>query len=313
MKPAVRTLALGLVVTPLLFGAAMAQTSLTPFGPAEPGKKAEPLEITADSSLEWLQSDQAYVARGNAVATRGNASVYADTLTAFYKEDDKKPPAAEGGAAKNPADISPSKKASGNVGEIWRAIAEGNVRIVSNGRTAYGDKAVYDVDRKVVVLTGKDLKVITPTETVSARDVIEYWEEPQLAVARGAAIARKGEDTLSGDVLTAKFEKGETGSMQMQNVDAFGNVVITTAKDVVRGAQGTYDMKTKQARIVGPAKLVQNGKNAPVVVAAPPPAAGQPTTPRVRGLFVPKDKEENAAASATPAAATPTAAPAGQR
>jgi len=44
-----------------------------------------PIEISADSGIEWQQNAQIYVARGNAVAKRGATEVHADTLTAHYR------------------------------------------------------------------------------------------------------------------------------------------------------------------------------------------------------------------------------------
>jgi lipopolysaccharide export system protein LptA len=276
-----------------------AAAQLTPFAePADKNDKA-PLEITADGTLEWLQDVRAYVARKNAVATRGPSILHADTLTAFYRESPKD-------AKKPPAEPKPEhKKGESNdadPGQIWRVIAEGGVKIENNGRTAYGDRAVYDVDKKVVVLTGGDLKVITPIETVTAKDSIEYWEETETAVARGNALARKKEDTLAGDVLVAHFTKDEKGSTSLNQVEGFGNVVITTPKDVVRGAHGTYDMRTRRATISGPAKFAQSKTAGPPAPGTPPgPAKTAPV--RVRGLFVPKNADDKPTAAAPGASA----------
>jgi lipopolysaccharide export system protein LptA len=283
-------LALALIASP-------AAAQFTPFGPAEDKNDKAPLEITADGTLEWLQEARAYVARKNAVATRGPSSVHADTLTAFYRESPKK-------AEAKPSAPAHKGQSEGDPGEIWRVVAEGNVKIENNGRFAYGDRAVYDVDKKVLVLTGGDLKVITPIETVTAKDSIEYWEATQTAVARGHALARKRDDTLAGDVLVAHFVKEENGSTTLHQVDGYGNVVITTPKDVVRGNQGTYDMHTRKAVITGPGKFAQAGSGAPAPGTPPgPPKAVTPTAPRVRGLFVPKNADEKQKPAA-PAAAS---------
>src|SRR6202043_2222900 len=44
-----------------------------------------PIEISADSGIEWQQDAQVYIARGNAMAKRGATEVHADTLTAHYR------------------------------------------------------------------------------------------------------------------------------------------------------------------------------------------------------------------------------------
>src|SRR5579872_3499682 len=45
-----------------------------------------PVQIQADSGIEWDQNAHLYVARGNAVATRGPSEVHADVLIAHYRE-----------------------------------------------------------------------------------------------------------------------------------------------------------------------------------------------------------------------------------
>ena len=45
-----------------------------------------PINIQADSGIEWQQNQQLYIARGNAVATRGPAAIKADTLIGHYRQ-----------------------------------------------------------------------------------------------------------------------------------------------------------------------------------------------------------------------------------
>src|ERR1700756_107137 len=101
-----------------------------------------PIEVSADSGIEWQQDAQVYIARGNAVAKRGTTEVHADTLTAHYR---------------------PSK-ASGGENEIYRLDADGHVTIKGERQTVVGDQAVYDVDQQIGIVTGKVLKVATATE-----------------------------------------------------------------------------------------------------------------------------------------------------
>src|SRR6266700_2365678 len=92
-----------------------------------------PLQIQADSGIEWQQDAHVYVARGNAVVTRGPGELHADTLIAHYRE-------AKGG---------------GNTGattEIYRVEAEGRVTLKRDAQTVVGDRAVYDVDQAIAVV-----------------------------------------------------------------------------------------------------------------------------------------------------------------
>ena len=191
-----------------------------------------PLEINADEGIEWQQKTQAYIARGNARAAQGDVAVHADTLTAYYRE----------------------KQGGGTT--IWRIDAENRVRIVSPTQRAFGDKGIYDVDNGILVLTG-NVRMETDTDRITARDSLEYWEKRNLAVARGNAIAERGENKLRADVLTAHFVKDATGKSRVKQVDAFDNIVITTPDEIVRSDRAVYDVETGIARLTGSVKITR--------------------------------------------------------
>ena len=178
-----------------------------------------PIEISADDGIEWQQKSQAYIARGNARAVQGEVTIFGDVLIAYYRK------VPQGGT------------------QIWRMDAIGNVRIVSPEQTAYGAKAVYGVESGVLVMTGKPL-LVTKTDRITARDSLEYWEKRAIAVARGNAIAIRGDKRLRADVLIAYFVKGKDGKSEMQRIDAFDNVLISTPTEIVRAQRGVYNVKT---------------------------------------------------------------------
>src|SRR6266478_1382754 len=152
----------------------------------------QPIQIQADSGIEWQQDAHLYIARGNAVATRGPGEIRADTLIAHYRE-------AKGG---------------GNTGantEVYRVEAEGHVTLKRDAQTVVGDRAVYDVDQAIAVVTGKNLQLTTPTDTVTARDSLDWYDQKQVAVARGNAVATRNGKTVKGDVLTAYLVKTAPG------------------------------------------------------------------------------------------------------
>src|SRR6266851_2279994 len=147
-----------------------------------------PIQIQADSGIEWQQDAHIYIARGNAVVTRGPGEMHADTLIAHYRE-------AKGG---------------GNTGantEIYRVEAEGRVTLKRDTQTVVGDRAVYDVDQAIAVVTGKGLQLTTPTDVVTARDSLDWYDQRQIAVARGNAVATRNGKTIKADVLTAYLVK----------------------------------------------------------------------------------------------------------
>jgi lipopolysaccharide export system protein LptA len=236
----------------------------------------EPLEINADEGIEWRRDEQTYIARGNALAARGRIAVHADVLIAHYR------PAASGGT------------------EVDRIDAEGNVRIVSPSETVYGDRGAYDVIGGVMVLVGKDLRLVGEKDVITARDSLEYWEKRQIAVARGDAEAVREDKRIKADVLTAHFTPGGKGELKLTKVDAFGNVRVSTATEFARGDNGVYYVEREFATLSGSVKITReenqlNGEYAEVDLATgvsrllggPPGSEG---VTRVRGLLVPKRK-----------------------
>jgi lipopolysaccharide export system protein LptA len=148
---------------------------------------SRPIDISADNGIEWLQQQQVYVARGHAVARRGTTEVDADTLVAHYRPGKSKN--AEGG------------------NEVYRLDADGHVVIRGPNDTVVGDQAVYDVDRQLAIVTGKRLQLTTPTDVVTARDSFEWYDDKEIAVARGNAVAMRGDRHIRADVLTAHLTK----------------------------------------------------------------------------------------------------------
>src|SRR5713226_7836938 len=160
----------------------------------------QPLQIQADSGIEWQQEAHLYIARGNAVAIRGSSEGHADTLVAHYRE-------VKGSNT--------SSNTGGNT-EVYRVEAEGRVTLKRDAQNVVGDRAVYDVDRAIAVMTGNGLKLTTPTDTVTARDSLEWYDQKQVAVARGDAVAIRNGKTIKADILTAYMvktapEPGKTG------------------------------------------------------------------------------------------------------
>jgi len=199
--------------------------------------EAQQLEITADKSLEWYQEQNLYVARGNAKAVQGGLSVSADLLTAHKR--------VESGKAQSKTD-----KGVGS-SDIDRMTAEGNVVILNGSGKISGDRAVNDVDQNVVVVTGNDLRYESGDQIVTAKESMEYWQDKKLAVARGNAIAVKGENHIAGDILTAEFKAQPDGKDELNTITATGQVTVLTKNDTVRGDKGVYDAPRDTAVITG--------------------------------------------------------------
>jgi lipopolysaccharide export system protein LptA len=199
-----------------------------------------PIAITASDGIEWRQEQREVIARGNARAVRQNVTVAADRLTAFYRP--------KSGAPSQPAQtVGTGPDTGGN--EIYRVQAEGGVRIFTPTDQVQGDRAVYDMDQAVLVVTGHALRLTTPTDLLTARDSLEYWSQKHMAVARGNAVAvtndgrRLSADTLVAYTSDAPPAPGQPSNSEdplatsgkLQKVEAFGNVTVRTVTDTATG------------------------------------------------------------------------------
>lgn len=200
------------------------------------GESDQPIEIFADKGIEWQQENLIFLARGNARAVRGEVTVFADELRAYYREK------ADGGT------------------DIWRLDATGKVRIKSRGETAYGDRAVYQVDNKILVLSGPKVRLVSGKDEITANRQLEYWENKQMAVARGNAFAVRQNKRLKADVLAAYFRTDKTGENKLYRVDAFDRVKVVTDKNTATSNRGVYNVESGIATLTGAVKLVR-GKN----------------------------------------------------
>ncbi len=241
-----------------------------------------PIEITADNGIEWQQKAQAYVARGHARAAQGDSAVHADVLTAYYA-------GGKGGGGGG-------GESEGKATKITRIDADGHVRLTSPSGTATGTKAVYDVVKGILVLTGHPV-LVTKTDRITARDSLEFWSDRNLLVARGDARAVRGDQRVSADVLTAHLAKDTHGQDRITRIDAFDNVVVSQPGEIARARRGVYNLQTGIATLTGSVKITRgqnqlNGERAVVdlntgksrLLSAP----GEP----VHGILVPEKKEK---------------------
>jgi len=282
----------------------------------------QPVEINADQGIEWRRDDNVYIARGNASAKQGDVTVRADTLTAHYHP-------VEGGGT-----------------DIYQLDAVGNVVITSANGTAYGDNGVYDVDNALMVLKGRALKMVSEEYTVTARDSLEYWDNKQMAVARGNAVVVNEDKRLSGSIVTAYFTQSESGTkgsgqskkpegkgkpqkgnstdgseqqQKISRIEAFENVRVSSPGQIAVGNTGVYDVESGIATLYGSVKITRednqlNGEYGEVnlntgvsrMLSGPPGSTGPQP---VHGLFSPKKKPEMTSPSGAPSTQAPVQAP----
>ena len=236
----------------------------------------QPMQIRSDQGIEWRRDQQVYVARGNAEVSRGGVTFAADVLTARYRE------AADGST------------------QIYRVEADGNVEITSANDRVYGSIGVYDVEKGVLVLQGDNLQMVTERETITAQESLEYWENVDgspLAVARGGASARRDNYLVEADILTASFGQQSEPSDEVTQLDAIGNVKVTTPDEVATSLYGVFYVGPQLATLSCDVAVVRgqntlNGQYAEInldtgvsrLLPNPVDCGG---SNRVHGLFVP--------------------------
>ncbi len=234
-----------------------------------------PIEVYAEDGIEWQQDGSLFVARGNARAVRGEVEVLSDELRTHYRE--------------NPDGQS----------EVWRLDAIGKVRIISNSETAYGNRAIYNADQKVLVIDGDNPRLVSGQDTLTASQQLEYWELKSFAVARGDAVAIRDKKQVRADVLVAHLKPDAKGQTHVYRVDAYDNVRIRTERETATGDRGVYNVDSGVATLTGRVKLVRDDNelrgcraqvNLNTGISKLFACANQGGSSRVQGTFIPKNR-----------------------
>lgn len=263
-----------------------------------------PIEITATKDVEWQRNDKKYIAREDVIVKQGNITIMSDLLTADYRD----------GATSSM--------------EIWQMVAEGNVTIADENNTAYGERGVYDVDSGVATLTGQNLKLVSPDQTVTASEKMEYFANEKKARAVGNAKVVRTQDTLTANTITAFFKQDNGaakpaaqntnsplgGSGNLDRLEADGNVVIKTPTETLTGKKAIFKADTNTAELVGKVKVVRDknvleGERAEVNLTTNVSKmfGSKSENGRVRGVFFPgsSKKPSDPAKTAPEAKTTP--------
>lgn len=201
-----------------------------------------PIIIDAEQSVVCDEAAQKCTATGLAKAQKGTSTIYGDVLTVYFTEGKKR--------------------------EITTLTADGHVRMETPKETAYGDHVHYDVALDRVLMTGGDLKIVTPKEILTAQDSIEYWHTKNKGIAQGNATARfpDKKQLVQADTLIVYFKpssqktKDAQKKSEIDRVEAEGNVLASGPNGIVTGDRGTYSAATDIIEIFSNVKVTQ-GEN----------------------------------------------------
>jgi lipopolysaccharide export system protein LptA len=276
MRVALRRPLPGLLLGPLLgpllgliaLGAAHAQ-SLGLDQSTTPGAPPQPIQITAANGLDWNQKTRTITANGDAKAVRGNVTITANQLVAHYAANSLPTPASP--ASPTPTPPSPTTSSDPLAGldqgqsKLTALEAIGQVHIFTNTDQAFGDHAIYHMASGELVLTGKALRLITPSDTITAAKALQYWSKDHRAVALGdAQVVTKDHRSIQADQLTGYFTAGSGAPVasatapganeaagKLRKVVAEGHVIVRTATDIATGDHGIYHPATGIAVLTG--------------------------------------------------------------
>jgi lipopolysaccharide export system protein LptA len=275
------------IAAALFLAAAPAQAQEAAALPLAASNADAPVDISAAGNLEWNSRDKTYTAHQDVIVKQGAMEVHSDTLAAHYDD-------------------------GGKTASITQIVAEGNVVISSPPYKGYGDKAVYDTAAQTATLTGNNLRIETPDESLKAADAISFDMGKNLLTAKGQATATRGTDSVASQDMQAFFAKDKDGKTALQKIVADHPVTIQTARETVTGSKGVYDVAGGKATLTGDVRIKQGDSwlagtraevdlntgisrlfaDAPVSPAATGAAApAQDGSGRVRGVFYPKKKQ----------------------
>jgi lipopolysaccharide export system protein LptA len=122
-----------------------------------------PIRVTADSLITDSKNKTAEFV-GHVLAIQGDTTITADKLKVYYTEGIQ------------------SGTLSG-MNTIVRIIAQGSVKIVLEDKVAHTEHAEYIADKKVVILTGPESKIIDGNNSISGQKITLYRDDRRIHVS----------------------------------------------------------------------------------------------------------------------------------
>ena len=120
------------------------------------------IRIRADSLITDPQNKTAEFI-GRVSATQGDTTITSDRLKVYYKEG------SESGA-------------TSGMDAIVRIVAQGMVKMVLDDRIAYTEHADYIADKKIVILTGPNSRIVSGNNSISGQKITLYRDDGRIHV-----------------------------------------------------------------------------------------------------------------------------------
>lgn len=229
-----------------------------------------PVEIEASSQLEWVRDQNLYRATGDVVITQGTMQIRAKQAEAHY--DAEKGPSA-----------------------LTTMVVTGDVVLKNGEQTIHADKAEYDTRSEFLKLEGKQVKLTTQAQTVTAHNGMTYDAKARKATAQGRATVEQQGQKLTADTITAWIGEGNS---KLQRAEANGNIVMVrtsgSEQDIAQANKAVYDAVKNTIDLSGNVRLTRGGNHMQGDSAHVDIATGHSTLSnnpatggRVRAIFTP--------------------------
>lgn len=197
-------------------GLAQAQTATSSQHPAQNplGEKYDtklPVEISSDN-LEVLQQQSKAIFKGNVLAVQGKVRLKADTMIVHYKQKTDqaaqpvKPTPTPAPSATN------SGAGTGSMGAITLIEVEGNVLMATPEESAKGDKGNYQVEEKLLHLTGENVILTRDKNILRGTELVYNLETGRSVLTnKGAAVSGTNDGRVRGVFVPTEDKNKNTG------------------------------------------------------------------------------------------------------
>ncbi|QHI95357.1 hypothetical protein GT348_02895 [Aristophania vespae] len=260
----------------------------------------EPIHLYWKKEEIYDRNKQTVTLTGGARAVRGDITLDADVLIGYLRH--KASSADQSQSSKKTNDVM-----GGNM-ELYRVEAIGHVHVYNKANQGWGDHGIYDIDKNVMLMTGKNMKFTTPHQVLTARDLVEYYPKDHVTIGRGdATVTNDDGRRVTADILKSvglsnnqKAQKQNNTNSNASKLDrayGWGHVIIKTDKQVATGDRGVYLFGPELARLIGHVHITQgqnqnNGSQAVVNmktgIATMLPGHDSP----IQGLIVPNEASQ---------------------
>ncbi len=222
------------------------------------------LSVEADISIEWFEKEKYYLAKGNVILKKNGITLKANIVRAEY-------------GIENGENI------------LKNITAKEKVILTKNKSMATGQFMTYDIEKKLLIISGPFQTFSSPTGYVESKKIIMFDDLKNKAVATGNvkiilsnknvifADSVKADFTAKdkslhkaiakGNVIIESMKKGKKSKADLgiyNSSDGIvrlsGNVTIINQNSILNGSKGITNLKTGISNIIGNPKKKERVK-----------------------------------------------------